>query len=118
MNQIIAETINGKIFKCSKCNAIHIEYKNLNFNFNDKDFKKFVRYIQNLDGIEWETCNANSCFRRKILLPVGSGYFYALFNNEELEEFKQLVNIEHRKKEEKYEQTIKAGNLEFISMLN
>ncbi len=31
--EILIETQNGKIFKCAKCDAVHVEYKNLNFNF-------------------------------------------------------------------------------------
>lgn len=89
---IISKTSNGKIFKCSKCNAIHIEFKNLNFNLNEIEFKRFAHYIQKLDGEEWEAKNKHSLFSKKIFLPVGSGYFNAIFNNDEFNEFKRLLS--------------------------
>ncbi len=116
MVHLIGKTTNGKIFKCPKCNAIHIEYKNLNFNLSEQEFERFSRYIHSLDGKEWEARNAGSGFSRKILVPVGSGYFNAMFNNEELEEFKELLRFQ--KKSIPYRHTIKAGKLVFISILN
>ena len=65
--EILIETQNGKIFKCAKCDAIHVEYKNLNFNFKEEDFWKFAHYLQNLDGEEWTLRNKTSNFKRKIM---------------------------------------------------
>jgi len=115
--KVFAQTKNGKIFKCQKCSAIHIEYKNLNFNLKEQEFERFANYIRGLDGKEWEKKNAHSDFNRKILLPVGSGYFNAMFNNDELEEFKELLQF-RKKSIPPYQQTIKAGKLEFTSILN
>lgn len=114
--KILVQTENGKIFKCSKCNAIHIEYKNLNFNLKEKEFKKFVRYVKEINGKDWENRNKDTDFNRKIIFPVGSGYFYALFNNEELGEFKQLLDFKGETMP--CRRTIKAGNLEFTSIIN
>lgn len=115
MHKIISKTANGQVFKCSKCKKIHVEYKNLNFNFTDQEYQKFAQYICDIDGKEWETCNRNTIFKRKILIPVGSGYFYAIFNNEELNEFKRLL-IPQRKKSNK--KTIIIRKLEFTPTLN
>ncbi len=96
MHQVISKTANGQVFKCSKCHKIHIEYKNLNFNLSEEEYKNFVNYINSISGKEWEHCNRNSAYKRKILLPVGSRYFYALFNNKELEEFKYLLQTKRK----------------------
>ena len=58
----INKTQNGQVFKCDKCNLIHIEYKNLNFNFTIKQFDDFADYLSKLDGEEWEEKNKNSKF--------------------------------------------------------
>ena len=114
--EILIETQNGKIFKCEKCNAVHVEYKNLNFNFKEQDFWKFAEYIQNLDGEEWTMRNSTSNFKRKIIIPVGSQIFNALLDVKELSELRSLLNF--RKDNVFFQQTIKAGGLEFTSHLN
>ena len=69
------KTQNGQIFKCEKCNLIHIEYKNLNFNFTLKQFNDFTQYLSKLDGKKWEQKNKNSKFKRKILISTGHQNF-------------------------------------------
>jgi len=91
MIRIISKTQNGKIFKCDNCNAFHIEFKNLNFNFNDSQFRLFKNSIQNIEGEEWEKINEKSTYTRKILIPSGQKGFNILFNSSELNEFKNLL---------------------------
>lgn len=88
----------------------------MNFNFKENEFWKFVQYINNINGPEFEDRNRYSNFTRKIILPVGSGNFNVLLNSEELEEFKRLLSF--RTNSTPYQKTIKAGKLEFISILN
>jgi len=114
--EVLIETQNGKIFKCVKCEAIHVEYKNLNFNLKEEDFWKFASYIQNLDGEEWILRNKTSNFKRKIIIPVGSHIFNALLDDKELNELRSLLNF--KKDSAFFQQTIKAGGLEFTSHLN
>ncbi len=54
---IIQKTNNGKVFKCFKCNLIHVEFKNINLNFTDSQYKYFVEYIMKINGEEWESRN-------------------------------------------------------------
>jgi hypothetical protein len=114
--EILIQTETGRIFKCSQCEAIHIEFKNLNFNLKEREFWKFAQYILDIDGKKCESRNLNSNFKRKIILPVGSGNFNVLFNKEELEEFKSLLSFQ--KRFSPYQKTIKAGKFEFTSNLN
>lgn len=92
MTKTINQTENGKIFKCSDCNQIHIEFKNLNFNFNEDEFKKFAHYFSELDGQYWESMNVNVQFRKKIIIPIGHKNLNILLNNEELQELKFLFS--------------------------
>ena len=112
----INETQNGRVFKCSKCNAIHIEYKNLNFNFSEKQYKHFADYILKLDGNEWEHKNRNSHYRRKIIIHVGHKNINLLLNNAELQELKQLFST--KKQENRISESINIMNLNFKNYLN
>ncbi|TAJ11707.1 hypothetical protein DMA11_15765 [Marinilabiliaceae bacterium JC017] len=109
MQKIINRTSNGNIFICSHCERIHIEYKNLNFNFSRQEFDYFARYFMNLDGDYWERVNAGAIYRRKILIPVGHKNLCLLMNKQELSEFRQLLR--GRKKEPSYDMAISARDI-------
>lgn len=115
MNKVSNKTENGKVFKCSNCEAIHIEYKNLNFNFSEEQYKHFADCILELDGIEWEHKNRNSHYRRKIIIPIGHKNVNVLLNNVELQELKQLFSY---KKKIIVSENIKIMNINFTNFLN
>ncbi|HBK72567.1 MAG TPA: hypothetical protein DDZ39_13100 [Flavobacteriaceae bacterium] len=99
MNEIISQTENGQVFRCPTCRLIHFEYKNLNFNFTDKEYQYFANYFLNLDGEYWEIKNGNTFFRRKIFIPAGMKDFNILINNKELKELKRLLSKRYKKSE-------------------
>ena len=92
MSNVMNQTENGKIFRCSGCNKIHIEYKNLNFNFDEEEYENFANYFMELDGPYWESVNTHVEFGRKIIVPVGHRNLNMLLNTRELEELKQLFS--------------------------
>ena len=92
MQKIINQTENGKIFRCESCNKIHIEYKNLNFNFKEKEYLDFAKYFQKLDGQYWEYLNRESPYQRKIQVPIGHKNLNILLSNTELQELKSLLS--------------------------
>jgi hypothetical protein len=92
MQKTINQTENGKVFKCSSCNKIHIEYKNLNFNFDNKEYLHFAKYFQKLDGQYWEYLNRESPYQRKIQVPIGHKNLNILLSNTELQELKLLFS--------------------------
>lgn len=92
MIHIINKTLNGIIFKCSRCNKIHIGFKNLNFNFSEQEFKSFASYIKGIDGLYWECVNNETIFERKIRIATGIHTFNILLSNDELEELKALLS--------------------------
>lgn len=114
---IIKETMNGRIFKCNKCNAIHLEYKNLNFNFSEKDFNNFIKYFQEIDADFCEKTNSNSEFKRKIILPIGHQNFNILFDKNEFKEFKELL-IQKEQKEHHYLEIIENKEVFEVQYLN
>jgi hypothetical protein len=116
LNTIINRTQNGQVFRCSKCKAIHIEYKNLNFNFSVKQFDHFADYLTKLDGKYWENKNKNSQFKRKIIVPIGHQSFRVLLSKEELDELKQLFFIKEKPLSVVQQQNIM--NMNFTLILN
>jgi len=112
----ISQTANGKIFKCEKCEAFHIEYKNLNFNFNEHQLKHFIKCIEEIDGEKWERVNQTSSYKRKIIIPIGHHSFNVLLNNKELQELKTLLKTEIKKVS--YLQVVNTKNLTFKTNLN
>ena len=92
MDTIISRTENGCVFRCHKCDLIHFEYKNLNFNFTDIEYYYFAEYFKNLEGEYWEFRNANNNFTRKIVVPAGNNNFNILLNRIELRELKMLFD--------------------------
>ena len=65
--------------------------KNLNFIFNDEEYKAFSEYIGKLDGKYWEYSNSRSFLQRKIVISVKHKNLRMLLNNAELKEFKTLL---------------------------
>lgn len=112
----ISKSQNGQIFKCDKCNLIHIEYKNLNFNFTLKQFNDFANYLAKIYGVKWEEKNKNTRFRRKIVIPIGHQSFRVLLTNDELEELKKLFIIKSKKTE--ISQNLNILNMNFTLTLN
>lgn len=76
--KIIRETPNGKVFTCDKCDTIHIEYKNLNFNLTEIQFNDYSKYLNQLDGLEWEERNKYAGYSRKIIIPTRDKHFNML----------------------------------------
>ncbi len=99
---ILSKTKNGKVYICTKCNNIHIEFGNLNFNFNQKEFNRFSNYILDLDGEHWEKENEKSPFNRKILIPIGHKNFNILLSLSELLEMKELFKFWSEKEKLEY----------------
>lgn len=111
--EIINKTKNGQIFKCNHCKAIHIEYKNLNFNFNNKQFDNFIKAIESIDGEKYEQLNEHSPFDRKIVVPTQQQNLNILLTGKELVELKLLL----KKKDDNY-YVIMASDMTFNCFKN
>ena len=92
-SNIINETENGLLFSCNSCQLIHLEFKNLNFNFTKKQLSSFDKYLNNLNADSFENINHHSPFKRKIVIPTSEDGFNFLLNKEELTELKSLISL-------------------------
>ncbi len=113
---IVGQTINGMVFKCFKCNLIHVEFKNLNFNFTAEQYQHFADYIKSLDGAQWEHANRNSSYIRKIMIPIGYQNINMMFNSDELSEFKALLSMSQA--DCAFKQCIRTSQFDFFIFLN
>ncbi len=115
MITLFSKTKNGKVFLCSKCNEIHIEFNNLNFNFSDIEYKHFSNYFLKLKLDEWERINKDSFYNKKIIIPIGHKNFNVILNREEFIELKQLLSPN---KYQNQFQLISTSFLNFIQFNN
>lgn len=95
---------------------IHIEFKNINFNFTDSQYKHLAEYMMKINGEEWESRNIDLNYSRKILIPIGYQNINIMFNNEELTEFKRLLDMHQL--ESNYTQYFKTSLGDFRIHLN
>ncbi len=115
MTTLFSKTENGKVFICSKCNQIHVEYKNLNFNFSQKDYIYFTNYFLKIKADEWEYKNKDTFYKRKIIIPLGHKNFNMMLNKEELIELKELLSSKNHQSQL---ELISTSFLNFIQFYN
>ena len=90
--KLISKTVNGRIYKCLRCNNIQIEYKNLSFSFSHKEYQSFKDYFLTIDGEYWENINKNTHHERKVLIPIGHRNVMIAMNSVEVHELKALFS--------------------------
>lgn len=87
----INQTINGRIYKCSECNKIHVDYKNLSFSFQSPQYRNFQHYIQQLDANYWAGKNEEVNGQRRVMIPINHDNLMLNFCPEEIAELKELL---------------------------
>ena len=88
---VINQTINGKFYRCSECSKIHVDFKNLSFQFDHAEFRNFKNYIIKLDTDYWATENERQNGERKVMIPINHQNLTLKFKPEELNELKDLL---------------------------
>ncbi len=92
MLEIINKNENGVVFRCKKCQKVHLEFNNFNLNFSAKEYEQFSHYIQEIDGEYWELVNKHSPLRRKICIPIRDDSTCIVLNKDELKQLQQLLS--------------------------
>ncbi|WP_372750969.1 DUF6686 family protein [Labilibaculum sp.] len=88
---IYNRTSNGTLFKCDSCNAIHLEFNNLNINFsNASKYHEYATFLHQLNADEWISVNKDTPYQRKIMIPLGKGNINFMLHAGELEDLKRL----------------------------
>lgn len=87
----INQTINGRIYRCSECNKIHIDYKNLSFSFQIPEYRTVQSYIHQLDAAYWAGQNKKVNGRYRVMIPINHENLLLNFSPEEIAELKELL---------------------------
>ncbi|PTN07365.1 DUF6686 family protein [Mangrovibacterium marinum] len=90
--EIINQTINGKVYRCQSCNKIHVDFKNLSFSFNKTEYRNFKEYMKKLDGDYWLQQNERQSGKPKIMIPINHRNLLLSFSKGELIELKNLLS--------------------------
>ncbi len=90
----INETRKGRLFVCTLCNGIHLEFGNVSLKFDQKEFIEFRKHLGNLD-----INNSNKKLymneKGKIVFVTSHPEIVLLFAREEVEEIKSLILDEY-----------------------
>lgn len=90
--RVLNQSQHGKLIKCITCDQYHIEFNNLHFTFNRKEFVFFRNYILDLDFQYWESLNSKTIYKRKIMVPVGHKNIATMFTSGEVLELRELFS--------------------------
>ncbi|MFV0377406.1 MAG: DUF6686 family protein [Mangrovibacterium sp.] len=86
----INQTTNGRIYKCSECNKIHVDYKNLSFSFQPQQYQNIQKYIQQLDAAYWASQNEEANGQYRVMIPINHESLMLNFTPFEISELKEL----------------------------
>ncbi len=88
--KILSTVKSGELSVCVNCKIYHLEFNNLYFEFDYKQFAQFKAYLNTIDAQFWECKYAQSTFKRKIPIPSVQPNLVLMFSRQEIEELKTL----------------------------
>lgn len=81
------ETLNGKLFICSSCKKIHLEFGNIGMDFqSEKSLKEMLTYLNSVKQTSQNLSDREMPYRRKIMIPFQDTSLKILLNEAEIEE--------------------------------
>ncbi|WP_163708858.1 DUF6686 family protein [Mangrovibacterium lignilyticum] len=86
------ETLNGKLFICSSCQKIHLEFITTGLDFrNQQSLKEMLVYLNGVKATSDDSSDQNMPYRRKIMIPFQDTNLKMLLTPSELDELTQLI---------------------------
>lgn len=92
----LSKTANGFLVYCSHSKLYQFSYKNLNFNFTEKEREGLLDYLTKINCDYWEKEYKNSIYNKKIPIPTLQSNFMILVNREEIYEIVSLIDIKNK----------------------
>jgi len=86
----LSKVKSGELSLCVDCKIYHLEFNNLYFEFDYRQYLQFKEYLKTIDIQFWECKYAQSILKRKIPIPSVQSNLVLLFNRQEIEELKTL----------------------------
>ena len=87
----IGKVKSGELTLCTKCNHYHLTFNNIFFEFTEKEYIQFKKYILHLDTSYWNENYPCPKVKKNIPIPTLQGNLVLLFNQQEIEELKNLL---------------------------
>ncbi|CAI8404866.1 MAG: Uncharacterised protein [Flavobacterium sp. SCGC AAA160-P02] len=88
----IAKGKSGELTVCTNCHHYHLTFNNIFFDFTKKEFFQFKKYIFQLDTEYWNENYPCTKVKRNIPVPTLQENLVLLFNQQEIEELKNLFS--------------------------
>lgn len=90
-NMIINKSNKGRLFLCSICNAIHLEFGNISLKFTWEDFMDFTKTIKDIDieNLKNNRFTIDDMGRIFFITPMAE--IALIFDIEEIKELKYLL---------------------------
>ncbi|MDC3285164.1 hypothetical protein OAU94_01830 [Flavobacteriaceae bacterium] len=108
----IGKVKSGELTLCTKCNHYHLTFNNIFFEFTEKEYIQFKKYILHLDTSYWNENYPCPKVKKNIPIPTLQGNLVLLFNQQEIEELKNLFTYKFAKK---YQQiSVEENDYSFI----
>ena len=93
--KFLNRTPNGLIRQCSSCKNYNIEFNNIFLELTKRELNNFKNYVNQTDFEFWE--NEYGMFnKRSIPIPTAQHNLILVFNIEEFNELKRLLNFEEK----------------------
>ena len=87
------ETLNGKLFICSSCKKIHLEFGNIAMDFqSEKSLREMLTYLNSVKQTSQDLPDQEMPYRRKIMIPFQNTNLKILLNEIEIAELTLLFS--------------------------
>ena len=90
--KLVGKVKSGELTLCTKCNHYHLTFNNIFFEFTEKEYIQFKKYILHLDTSYWNENYPCPKVKKNIPIPTLQGNLVLLFNQQEIEELKKLLS--------------------------
>lgn len=88
----IGKVKSGELTVCLKCYHYHLTFNNIFFEFTNKEYIQFKKYIFQLNTEYWNENYPCPKVKKNIPIPTLQGNLVLLFNQQEIEELKKLLS--------------------------
>lgn len=109
----LSKNIHGELSYCKGCEVYHLYFNNLYLQFTHREFKAFTSFVFEIDVAYWESSCQHALLKRKIPIQTMQQNLAMVFNQNELNALKDLLQINT-----KTQPLLKPYEIDYISFLN
>jgi hypothetical protein len=94
--KILSKVKSGELSVCKTCKMYHLEFNNIYFEYNRREFEQFKDYILDIEMDYWEHKYASAKVKRKIPIPSMQPNLVLMFKRQEIKELQRLLTCINR----------------------